>query len=319
MINKCDLCERIDSIRHLKLHSNTERCPLIYEVVPVIGCEFCCTYCNALGQEEGNQFVPVQVDVNYVSFLREEIRNNIAKNIKPLYYYSPKTDCFQNALLKTGITKGVLEVFNEFDCEYILVSKGVPSDDVFEEIKKSGDRCQMIITYGMPDEETRKKLEPGAAANQERFDYAKRCVENGIQTCIILEPILPIADLSYVEDIIKKFTSVGIKHFALDFARISELCLEKMMSVLPEHKIQLEKIYHDPEADKQTFKTAIGTVVMRSAPNKKYILEKFMEFQKIANQFGATVSSCNSFGFDEFNEQANNVGYQCMGIKIKKE
>lgn len=319
MIINCDLCDKIDNIRHLKLHSNTERCPLIYEVVPVIGCEFRCVYCNALGQEEGNKFVPVQVDKNYVSFLKEEIEKNIAQDIKPLYYYSPKTDCFQGALLNTGITKGILEVFNEFECEYILVSKGVASDDAFEEMKKSGDRCQMIITYGMPDEEARKKLEMGAASNQERYAYAKRCVENNIQTCIILEPILPLADLSYVEEIIQKFTALGVKHFALDFARISELCLQNIMKVLPEHKEQFDMIYHDPDADKQTFKTAIGTVVMRSAPSKKYILSRYMEFKDMANQYGATVSSCNSFGFDEFNEQANNVGYQCMGIKLKKE
>lgn len=318
MNTKCLECDKIESIRHLKLHKNTTRCPLIYEIVPVIGCEFQCVYCNALGQEEGNDFVPVQLDMNYVDFFRKEIEKHKEQGIFPLYYYSPKTDCFQNALLESGITKQILEILNKHQSEYIIVSKGVPNDEVFEELVKSGERCQIIITYGMPTEEYREKLEKGAASNEQRYEFAKKCINNNIQACIILEPILPLADLSYVEDIMKCFTGIGIKHFALDFARISEICLQNMIEILPECKEQFEKIYHDSDADKQMFRTAKGTTVLRSAPSKAYILAQFMEFKKIAKKYGATVSACNSFGFDEFNEDANEIGYQCMGIKVKK-
>jgi DNA repair photolyase len=273
-------------------------------------------YCNALGQEEGNNFIPVQIDTNYFEFLREEIKKHRGQELYPLYYYSPKTDCFQKALLETGITKQILEVFNEFGSEYIIVSKGVPTEDVFEEILKSKERCQVIITYGMPNEEYRIKLEKDAATNDERFQFAKKCVETNVQTCIILEPILPLADLSFVADIIKRFTEINIKHFALDFARISDVSLQNIVEILPECKEQFESVYLNHEADKQNFCTAKGTIVTRSAPSKKYILERFMEFKDIAKQYGATVSSCNSFGFDEFNEDANKAGYQCMGIKL---
>ena len=317
-MNNCCFCEKIDSIRFLKLHKNTKRCPFIYEVVPVIGCEFQCVYCNALGQEEGKNFIPVQIDKNYVEYLRNEIKKNVENNITPMYYYSPKTDCFQKPLLESGITRDILKVFNEFECEYILVSKGIPDDESFNEIVKSGTRCQMIITYGMPNEKYRKVLEKGAASNQERFDYAKKCIENKIQTCIILEPILPLEDLTFVNEIIEKFSKIGIKHFALDFARVSELCLQEMQKELPDDKEQLDKIYHMKDADIQSFKTAKGTIVERIAPSKKYILDRFMEFKEIANKYDATVSSCNSFGFDEFNEQAAERGFQCMGIRIKK-
>jgi hypothetical protein len=89
------------------------------------------------------------------------------------------------------------------------------------------------------------------------------------------------------------------------------------MLILPECKEQLDKVYHDPDADKQTFKTAKGTVVTRTAPSKQYILEQFNKFKAIAKKMGATVSACNSFGFKEFNNEANTVGYECMGIRLK--
>ncbi len=312
-------CEKIEKLRSLAVHSNTKRCPIIYEVVPVIGCEFQCVYCNALGQEEGKEFLPVQIDINYVSFFREEIKKHREQGIYPLYYYSPKTDCFQKVLLESGITKQILQVFNEFECEYVIVSKGVPTDDVFEEIVKSKERCQVIITYGMPSEEYRDKLEKGAASNEERFYFAEKCVKNNIQTCIILEPILPLADLSFVEEIIKAFSAIHIRHFALDFVRISDVALKNIIEILPECKEQFERVYLDPDADIQNFRTAKGTVVARRAPSKRYILERFMEFKEIAKKYGSTVSACNSFGFDEFNEDANKAGYQCMGIKLRNQ
>lgn len=318
MSKSCEMCAKISSLRTLKIHSNSPKCPLIHEVVPVIGCQFQCEYCNALGQEEGRAFVPVQIDEGYLDFLEGEIVEEMKGEEKPLYYYSPKTDCFQPSLLKTGITLKIIKIFNKYKCDYILVSKGVPSDEVFEEMKKSGDRLQMIITYGMPNEELRKKLEKGAATNEARYEFTKRCIENGIQPVIILEPILPLADLSFVTTIMKMFTAIGVKHFAIDFARVSNECLERIYEILPELKAELDIIYKDPEADKQEFKTAKGTVVTRTAPNKKYILEKFNMFKEIAKGMGATVSACNSFGFTDFNAEANAVGYECMGIRLER-
>lgn len=314
----CVLCESINSLRDLKIHSNSPRCPQIHEVVPVYGCEFQCEYCNALGQEEGRQFIPVQIDTGYPEFLENEIVSAMKNNNFPYYYFSPKTDCFQRPLLDTKITLKIIQLFNKYECEYILVSKGVPNEEVFEEMKKSGNRCQMIITYAMPTEEFREKLEKGAATNQERYEFAKQCIENGIKTVIILEPILPLENQDFVEHIMKEFTDIGINHFALDFARISEESLNRITEIIPECKEQLEKIYKDPDADRQAFKTAKGTIVTRTAPSKKYILDRFNYFKEVAKGMGATVSACNSFGFHDFNQEANAVGYECMGIRLKK-
>lgn len=318
MKNKdCVVYEKIDWFRKLNIHQNSPKCPLIYEIVPVIGCQFECEYCNALGQEEGKDFLPVQIDEGYLEYLEKEIKILNANNENPLYYYSPKTDCFQDVLLENNLTLEILRILNKYHCEYVLVSKGVPNDKVFAEMKKSGRKCQMIITYAMPTEEYRELLEKGAAPNSERYSFAKKCKENDIDAVVILEPILPLEDLGFVEEIMHEFLEIGINHFAIDFARISEACLDNIVRIIPEHKEYLHKIYHDADADKQTFKTAKGTYVMRTAPSKKYILEKFNEFKVVAKKYGATVSACNSFGFKNFNDEANEVGYECMGIRIK--
>lgn len=314
MSNNTKLCP--GDMLKIKIHSNTPTCPLIYELVPVMGCEFQCTYCNALGQENTENFLPVKVDTDYPKFLRGEIRKHKEINKNPLYYYCPKSDCFQRPLIETGVTRKILEVLRDEECSYILVTKGVPTDDLFELLVETRDKCQIIITYGMPTEEIRKSVEPCAATLQERIVFAKKCVDAGIQTAAILEPLFPFKDLSFVGEIMDKFIAVGVDHFAIDFARVTHGCLERIAKQIPEYIDEFKEIYIQDDSHNEGYNTANGTQVIRYSPPKKYMLEKFKLIKKMAEERGSTVSICNSFGFDDFNEEARKRGYICMGINM---
>lgn len=315
-MNNTKLCP--NSMLKIKIHSNTPTCPLIYEIVPVMGCEFQCTYCNALGQENTENFLPVKVDTDYPGFLRGEIRKHKEINKNPLYYYCPKSDCFQKPLIETGVTKRILEVLRDEKCQYILVTKGVPTKELFQIMVDTKERCQVIITYGMPTEEIRKSVEPCAAPLQNRIAFAKNCVEAGIQTSAILEPLFPFKDLFFVGDIMDRFISVGVNHFAIDFARITHGCLERIAKQIPEYIDEFKEIYIRDDSHNEVYNTANGTPVVRYSPPKQYMLDKFHMIKKMAEKRGSTVSICNSFGFDELNEEANERGYICMGINMKK-
>lgn len=309
---------RPDFMRDIKIHKNTHTCPLIYEVVPVFGCEFQCIYCNALGQEDTERFLPVNIDTNYSEFLSKEIEKHKKVDSNPIYYFTPKSDCFQNPLLETGVTKQILEVFKEKDCHYILVTKGVPTDDVFDLMIQTKNKCQVIITYGMPNEEIRKAVEPMATPLEDRVKFAKKCIDAGIQTAAILEPFFPFRDLSFVKDIMEKFVNVGVDHFAVDFARITRHSLDRLLKALPQYADELKENYLLEDSHTESYNTAGGIQVERYSPPKKYMLEKFNYFKKLAREWDSTVSICNSFGFDGFNMEAGQRGYICMGINMKK-
>jgi DNA repair photolyase len=290
----------------------------MYEVVPVIGCEFQCIYCNALGQEEEEKFLPVRVDTNYPNFLRQEIEKHKESENTPIYYYSAKTDCFQKPLLDSGVTENILKVFKEMDCQYILVTKGVPSESVYKVMLESKNKCQIIITYGMPNDDMRKLVEPMSSSNKERMEFAKRCVEDGFQISAIIEPIFPFNDLSFVEDIMYEFVKIGINHFAVDFARISHTCFNRLLKAIPQYEEELKINYLAEDCNNEMFKTAAGTYIKRYSPSKSYMLDKFNNFKEIAKKWDATVSICNSFGFDGFNIEAGKRGYICMGINFER-
>ncbi|EMS72682.1 hypothetical protein [Ruminiclostridium cellobioparum] len=314
MHNNTQLCP--GEMLRIKIHSNTPTCPLIYEIVPVMGCEFQCTYCNALGQEDTEKFLPVKVDTQYPEFLRNEIKKHKAVNKNPLYYYCPKSDCFQKPLMETGVTRGILEVLRDEQCHYILVTKGVPTDDLFKLLVETREKCQVIITYGMPAEEIRQAVEPCAAALEERITFAKACVAAGIQTAAILEPLFPFKDLSFVGGIMDRFIEAGVDHFAIDFARVTHGCLERIAKQIPEHIDEFKEIYIRDNSHNEDYRTANDTHVIRYSPPKEYMLEKFNSIKQMAEQRGSTVSICNSFGFDGFNNEAQKRGYICMGINM---
>lgn len=306
----------IEEIRNLKIHRNTHACPLMYEVVSVIGCEFQCIYCNALGQEEDERFLPVRVDMNYPQFLAGEIRKHKRAGENPIYYYSPKTDCFQKALIESGVTLEIIRIFNEQACNYILVTKGVPSNEIYKEMLKSGDRCQVIVTCGMPDDNLRRLIEPMSSSNEDRLAFAHRCVQDKLQVAAIIEPIIPFDDLSFVEEIMRNFADIGVNHFAVDFARISHICFQRLIKAIPEYEKELMTNYLSEACNNEVFKTAAGTNVTRYSPAKEYMLARFEEFKEMAKKMGGTVSICNSFGFEGFNDCAKERGYICMGINM---
>lgn len=300
----------------IKKHSNTQFCPLIYELIPAHGCSFECAYCNVYSLNSDKTFYPITVFKNYPELVSETIDINRKNGESPVYYFSPKTDVFQPALIETKITHQILEVLVEKKVPFILVTKGkLPDNDILDLLKKAGDNGRVLVSYGMKNEKIAKVLEPNAATLEERFELACKCVENKIPAMGIIEPILPLKDLSYVNDILKKFVGIGIDHFAIDFARISRICLEDMIKKLPELE-ELRDVYCSDDSISQDFSTGAyyRHSITRYAPSYEYHLKNFNLIKKYAEDLGATVSKCNYFKVPGINTGAYKRGFLCFGI-----
>lgn len=309
-----------DELPEIKAHSNTQYCPLIYELIPAHGCVFGCEYCNVYNLKAESCFHPITVFRNYPGLVEKTVKEHRAGGVNPVYYFSPKTDVFQPALVETGVTRRILEILAENKARYILVTKGkLPGPEILDLLVKSDGAGRVLVSYGMKNQAHADVLEPFAATLDERFDLARSCTQNGIPAMGVIEPILPLQDLSFVEQIIRKFVDIGVDHFAVDFARISLACLDKLIAKLPE-LAELNEIYRSPGAISQTFGTGPykREEVERFAPSSEYLHRTFNLIEDYAKKQGATISICNYFPVPGINIRAYERGFLCFGIYDKE-
>lgn len=309
-----------DELPEVRPHANTQYCPLIFELIPAHGCSFECEYCNVYNLKAESNFFPITVFRKYPELVEKTIHEHRAKGLDPVYYFSPKTDVFQPALVETGVTREIMEVMVRNKSRYILVTKGkLPGPDILDLLIQSKDTGRVLVSYGMKNQAHADVLEPFAATLEERFDLASVCMQNGVPAMGVIEPILPLRDLSFVKDIIRKFGSIGIDHFAIDFARISLACLDKLIARLPELE-ELNEVYRTPEAISQNFGTGPykREAVERFAPSQEFHVKNFGLIDEFAKEQGATVSICNYFRVPGINTRAYDRGFLCFGIYDKE-
>lgn len=317
----------IDEQIEVKQHGNTKFClSNMKEINPVKGCEFQCKYCNAYTQEKDDLFSSIEVFVDYPSYLEQYLNKQGDKINNTLFYYSPKTDCFQDILISTGITSGILRALNKYNAFYFLLTKGkTPPEEIIQLLKKAKERCQVIISCSMPTEKIAVALEPGAPPIDERFKFAEACVNNGIFTTAIFSPIFPFGDMRYVKEHIDRYIAIGIRHFRLDFAELSNHGLNKLCKLIPEHESELRAIYNDPDATLTHWKVPFReNIIERHWPSRSFMKKTFYEFEKylLSVDNSATASICNSLcsgdDLDSFNKRANSKGICCIGAKLPK-
>ena len=95
-----------------EIHNYTGRCPtLTYEINPVRGCGVGCQYCLVTDGVHEQPLVALENYHLYVRRLLDEMNGPGSENANHYYYFSPKTEAFQEPTLLTGIAHRILREF----------------------------------------------------------------------------------------------------------------------------------------------------------------------------------------------------------------
>lgn len=314
----------IDSLAEIVQHANSPACPKgMLELNPAFGCDFRCAYCGIYALEK-EYFGEVIVFDDFPGYLDDWLSKNHAAVEDRYFYFSAKTDCFQPALVESGITLEILEVLRKYGARYFLVTKGgVPPREIRKELVDARDINQVIISATMPDEKLREILEPGAAPISERLALAEFCVDSGIFVTASCCPILPISDRLYLKDMLARLAAVGVNHFYFDFARLSRDAALNMIELLPEYRENFERHYFTPEAQVTRWHMPHRNVTIdKFQPPLRYMLEAFQALEDCVSEVapGATVSVCNHFATPKmlcgFNNRARAECISCLGQRF---
>ena len=178
---------------------------------PYSGCAFGCTYCYAAffsrasdsmtgAQRRDNWGRWVEVKENAVGLL-ERRRKPLDRM---LIYMSSVTDPYQPIERKLRLTRGLLEILATRHRPRLVVqtrSSDVVRDvDLFRRIVDSGGRVQVNLTVTTDDEDVRRAFEPACPSNARRLDAARGLVEQGIETCVTMTPLLLVRDAERFAD-----------------------------------------------------------------------------------------------------------------------
>ena len=319
-----------------EIHNYTGHCPtLTWEINPVKGCGVGCQYCLVTDGVHEQPLVALDNYHLYVRALMDEKNGPGSENAPHYYYFSPKTEAFQEPTLLTGIAHRILREFidhfrrcpdsqarlfiaSKAGGKHLLIEDGGESVlDLFEQLR---DKMQFNTSVSIMPDAFRDLLEPFAAPLSERLEAVRLCRERGIpaNSALIQPIILPWLTDEHMKAFFDALHAAGIINYKPEFLTA---CMENlsMLGPLLGHfdralERELYEAYLPPaNADhrKQRGRTAPDRALSRAA------IEKMMRY---TDTLGMSVSICywvrGQLGITpEEIPIINRNGFQCLGYQ----
>lgn len=323
----------IDINSELEIHNYTGACPtLTYEINPVVGCNVGCLYCLVT---DGVHVNDLKAYSNYHLLVRRVLEEKYRE--QHYYYFSPKTEAFQEPTLQTGIAHNILREFiahfkkhPESKARLFIASKagtkqllykhnGESILDLFEQLK---DRMQFNTSLSIMPQPLRAILEPFAASLDERLNAVLLCQERGVMSdSALVQPIVaPYLTDENIREFFEKLKKANIINYKPEFLT---LCMENLAMIG-----QLCG-YFDPSMEKALYEYYIAPENAdhrkqrgRTAPERKlskYYLEKLMKY---SDEYGLSISICywvrQQLNISEaMIPVINKNGFQCLGYQSR--
>lgn len=323
--------KQIDLTRDLEIHNYTQRCPtLTYEVSPVEGCFVGCLYCLVT---DGVHEHPLVAYDNYHELLIRFMESH--KDQEHYYYYSAKTEAFQEATLQTGIAHNILRTFvkhfekypdskarlfiaSKAGAKHLMVEhEGESILDLFIKLK---GKMQFNTSLSIMPDALRAIIEPYSAPTEERMAAVRLCQEHGVlSNAALVQPIFPsfLSKERTAEffQMLKDNHIVNIKPEFLTVCMENLAWLGQMLGYVDRDlERRLYEFYLAPE--NKDHRKQRG----RTAPNRGWSLSCIGELLTEARDYGISTSICywvrSELGIGEdMIPIVNENGFQCLGYQ----
>jgi DNA repair photolyase len=190
--------------------------PFNVSLNPYRGCEHGCIYCFArpshsyLGLSPGLDFESrIFAKVNAADLLRRELAKPgyVPENIA----IGVNTDAYQPCERERGLTREVLQVLNECQHPYGLITKSALIERDIDLIAPMAEKGLAVaaITLTTLDGEIARTLEPRAAAPARRLRAIRTLTEAGIPVSVSVAPIIPFITEPEIERILEAARDAG--------------------------------------------------------------------------------------------------------------
>lgn len=201
---------------------------MAYSMNPYAGCEHGCIYCYARnvheywGYSAGLDFEQkIIVKVNAPKLLRKELMHPKWECLPIML--SGNTDCYQPAEQKYRLTRGLLEVCNEFNQPVGILTKNswiIKDIDILQEMSRKRLVSAMVSVTSF-NEDLRRVMEPRTTTAKQRLKTIEELSKAGVHTGVMLGPMIPGLNEHEMQRIMKEAAERGAKFTAYTFIRLN--------------------------------------------------------------------------------------------------
>ena len=201
---------------------------MFYSMNPYQGCEHGCIYCYARNAHEywgysaGLDFErKIIVKKNAPTLLRKFLMNPKWECL-PISL-SGNTDCYQPAEKKFKLTRGLLEVCNEFNQPVGMITKnaGMLRDkDLLQEMA-SKNLISILVSITSFNEDLGRVMEPRTTTAIQRLKIIEELSKVGVRMGVMLGPMIPGLNEHEMQRIMKAASENGAVFSAYTFIRLN--------------------------------------------------------------------------------------------------
>lgn len=199
-----------------------------YSMNPYQGCEHGCIYCFARnvheywGYSAGLDFErKIIVKKNAPELMRKFLMNRNWECV-PISL-SGNTDCYQPAEKKFKLSRGILEVCNEFNQPVGIITKnaGILRDKDLLQQMAAKNLVSVLVSITTLDEDLRRVMEPRTTTAKQRLRVLKELNDAGVRTGVMLGPMIPGLNEHEMQRIMEAASEQGAKFSAYTFIRLN--------------------------------------------------------------------------------------------------
>jgi DNA repair photolyase len=274
-----------DSSRTVISRNDSPDVPFELSINPYRGCEHGCAYCFArpthayLGLSPGLDFeTQIFCKPDAPALLRKELS-------RPGHRCSPiavgiNTDAYQPAERKLGITRGILEVLQEYRHPLSIVTKSALLERDLDILAPMAAQqlVQVAVSITTLKAELARALEPRATAPQRRLETVRRLADAGIPVSVMIAPVIPVLTDSELETILARAREAGASGAGYVLIRlpheVKELFREWLEAHAPLTAAHVMKRIFDTRGGK-AYEAGFGTRMRGTGPYAELIAQRF--------------------------------------------
>ena len=201
---------------------------MMYSMNPYAGCEHGCIYCYARnvheywGYSAGLDFERKIIVKKNAPHLLRKFLNHPKWDATPIML-SGNTDCYQPAEQIYRLTRGLLEVCNEFNQPVGILTKNswiLKDKDVLQEMAKKRIVSGMVSITSF-NEDLRRVMEPRTTTAKQKLKVINELSSAGVRMGIMMGPMIPGLNEHEMQRIMKAARDNGATFTAYTFIRLN--------------------------------------------------------------------------------------------------